>query len=198
MKIKLFVIFIFGLFNSIWPQKTEIIFDVHYKSRKIGTIQAIEHKSGNQRVKGIKTITTTEIIKVKLRVESEISVIYKDSILVKGVAYRHSNKGNENVHSTVIKTNNNAYHIERNGEKEKLEDIKINFCDVDLYFIEPKGIEKIFSTMYAKMLPLKLVSPGKYWLETPDNKDSYYTYINGKLIFVEANTALGKVISKRV
>jgi hypothetical protein len=48
------------------------------------------------------------------------------------------------------------------------------------------------------MLPLKLVSPGKYWLETPDNKDSYYTYINGKLIFVEANTALGKVISKRV
>lgn len=198
MKIKLFVIFIFGLFNSLWSQKTEIIFDVHYKSRKIGTIHAVEHRSENQTVKGIKTITNTEILRVTIHVESEISVIYKDSALVKGVAYRHSNKGNENVHSTVIKTNNNTYHIERNGKKEKLEDLKINFCDVDLYFIEPKGIENIFSTMYAKMLPLKLVSPGKYRLVTPDNKDSYYTYTNGKLILVEANTALGKVLSKRL
>jgi hypothetical protein len=161
-------------------------------------VHAIENRSGSQTIKGLKTITTIEILKVIINVESEISIIYKDSTMVKSVAYRHSNRGNENVHATVTKVEDKTYHVLRNEKKDKIENIKINFCEVDLYFQEPKGIEKIFSTMYAKMVPLKLVGPGKYLMITPDNKDSYYTYLNGKLILAEASTALGKVISKRV
>lgn len=198
MSVKFIILFFLGLSSSLWSQKTEIIFDVHYKSRKIGTVHAVENKSGNQTIKGLKTITATEILKIYLNVESEISTIYKDSTMIKSVAYRHSNRGNENVHATVTKVEDKTYHIIRNGKKDKIENIRINFCEVDLYFREPKGIDKIFSTMYAKMVPLKLVGPGKYLMITPDNKDSYYTYLNGKLILVEANTALGKVISKRV
>jgi len=198
MKIKLLILICFGLFNSIKSQKNEIIFDVHYKSKKIGKVHAIEDQSGTQTIKGLNTITTTEILKFSLYVESEISILYKDGIMVKGVAYRHSNRGNENVHSTVTKIDDKTYHVERNGKKDKIENVKINFCEIDLYFNEPKGIETVFSTMYAKLLPLKLVSPGKYLMETPDHKDSYYTYVNGKLIMVEAITALGKVISKRI
>lgn len=198
MNIKFIVLFVWGLSNYLWSQKTEITFDVHYKSHKIGMVHAVENRSGSQTIKGLKTITTTQILKVTINVESEISIIYKDSTMVKSVAYRHSNRGNENVHATVTKVEDKSYHVLRNGKKDKIENIKINFCEVDLYFREPKGIENIFSTMYAKMVPLKLVGPGKYLMITPDNKDSYYTYLNGKLILVEANTALGKVISKRV
>jgi hypothetical protein len=188
----------FGLFNSVWSQKNEIIFDVHFRSKKIGSVNAIEVKSETQTIKGLKTVTNTEIFTVSLYVESEISVVYKDGAVVKGIAYRHSNRGNENVHSMVTKIDDKTYQIERNGKKEKIENLKINFCEVDLYFHEPKGIEKIFSNMYAKLLPLKAVSPGKYLLLTPDNKNSYYTYLNGKLIMVEADTALGVVISRRI
>jgi len=52
--------------------------------------------------------------------------------------------------------------------------------------------------MYAEMLTLKKVSPGKYQLITPDNNDSFYTYKNGKLVIIEVNIIAGKVLSKRI
>lgn len=39
---------------------------------------------------------------------------------------------------------------------------------------------------------------GKYQLITPDKKNSYYNYLNGKLTMVEADTPVGKVVSKRL
>ena len=52
--------------------------------------------------------------------------------------------------------------------------------------------------MYAEFLQVNELSPGKYQLITPDNKNSYYTYRAGQLVMVETDTPLGMVVSKRI
>jgi hypothetical protein len=123
---------------------------------------------------------------------------HESGILINGTSYRHANRGADDVQATVIKTGNKIYQRERNGEKSKIEGKEISTCVIDLFFREPKGVKIIFSNMYADFLMVKEIGSGKYQLITPDKKDSYYTYKNGKLITIESDTPVGKVISKRI
>ncbi|MFM8913694.1 MAG: DUF6134 family protein [Flammeovirgaceae bacterium] len=113
------------------------------------------------------------------------------------IAYRHSNRGSADVHAHVKRNSSSGYDCERNGKSTQLRAREITFCVFDLYFNEPKGLKSIFSNMYAQTLELVEVGEGKYEVITPDNKNTYYTYKSGRLISVEADTPLGKVISTR-
>lgn len=183
--------------NKSWAQKEEITFEVKFKEDKIGNLIAVKEKTGTKSTKDLRTLTDTKVLMMSIHVESEVNVIHQDGVLIKGIAYRHANRGAEDVHSTVIRKGDKNYQIDRNGETEKMTK-NITFCVVDLFFQEPKGVSTVFSNMYAKALTLKEISSGKYMLTTPDNKNSYYTYQNGKLKLVETDTPLGKVVSKRI
>lgn len=198
MKIKFLLLINLGLLQVSWAQKSEIVFNVNFKSEHIGTLHAIEEKKGTTSIKDIKTVTDTKVIMMSLHVESEVTTAHENGSMIKGTAYRHANRGAEDVHAMVTKIDSKTYQVERNGKKEKMDNMNIAFCVADLFFKEPKGIKNVFSNMYAKMLTLKELGQGKYLLVTPDNKNSYYTYQNGKLITVETDTPLGKVISKRI
>lgn len=184
--------------SSLVAQKIEIAFEVSFKGKKIGIVKAIEEKTGTKSIKNLKTETDTKILVVSVHVESEVKVIKENNVLIEGTAYRHANRGSEDVHAHVKKIGSKSYQRERNGKKSKIENLDITICMVDLYFNEPKGITSVFSNMYAEKLELKAMGAGKYQLITPDKKNSYYTYQNGKLITVEADTPVGKVLSKRV
>jgi hypothetical protein len=182
---------------KLWAQKEEIKFEVNFKDKKIGTLIATKDKVGNKLTKDIRTLTDTKILLMSIHVESEVSVIYQDGELFKGTAYRQANRGSEDVQSMVIRKSEKNYQINRNGIVEKLNE-PITLCVVDLFFQEPIGVVSVFSNMYGKKLNLKSTGPGKYKLITPDNKHSYYSYQNGKLMLVETDTPVGKVISKRL
>jgi hypothetical protein len=184
--------------SSLLAQKTEIAFEVSFKGKKIGVVKAIEEKTGTKSIKNLKTEMDTKILVVSVHVESEVKVVKENGILVEGTAYRHANRGAEDVHAHVKKIASKTYQRERNGQISKIEKEDITMCMVDLYFKEPKGVTSVFSNMYAEKLELKAMGAGKYQLITPDKKNSYYTYQNGKLITVEADTPVGKVLSKRV
>lgn len=196
---KIFSITILFWFTSLvgQAQTLEYAFEVTFKDKKIGTLHAKEEKSATRTIKDLRTETDTKIIMMSIHVESEVSVTHSNDGLIKGTAYRHANRGSEDVHAHVTRLGTNLYEIERNGKKDKLENTKITFCVIDLYFREPKGIKNIFSNMYAQMLSIKQIEPGKYQLITPDKKNSTYTYRNGKLMTIETDTPVGKVISKR-
>jgi hypothetical protein len=197
MKAYIVLFLLLTLTNKSWAQKQEIKFQVNFKDNAIGTLLAVQETSGTKSTKDLKTLTDTKVLMMAVHVESEVNVIHQDGVLQKGVAYRHANRGAEDVHATVIMKGDKNYQIERNGKTEKMI-ANISFCVVDLFFREPKGISKIFSNMYTKVLTLKEISPGTYMLMTPDNKNSYYTYQNGKLMVVETDTPLGKVVSRRI
>ena len=183
--------------TSISAQKTDITFTVFFKDDNIGTIHATETITGTKTNKDVSTQTDVSIFMISLHVESEVTSIHDNNILIDATAYRHANRGNADIIAHTIRIADKTYLKERNGKKEQINNINITNCVVDLFFHEPKGIKTIFSNSYTDFLPLKDWGNGKYELITPDNKNTFYTYQNGKLITLEVNTPLGKVVSKR-
>lgn len=190
--------FLMQLSIMTFAQKTEVTFNVNFKGDFIGTMHATETREGTKSTKDLSTKTNVSIFAMSIHVESEVKSAHDNGILLKGIAYRHANRGSEDVIGNVSKIGPKSYLKERNGKKLKLENTVITICVIDLIFQEPKGVNKVFSNMYAEFLELKMISAGKYLLITPDNKNSTYTYKNGKLMTIEVDTPLGKVISTRI
>lgn len=181
-----------------FAQKEKILFDVMYKDKKIGVLHALETKSKSKSLKVLTIETNTSFLFIPIHMESEVSTTHKNGILLEGTAYRNASRKSSDVIATVTKTGFSRYKRELNGVKDKIKNERITFCVVDLYFKEPIGVTKVFSNMYAEMLQLKPLSVGKYQLITPDNNDTLYFYEAGKLVSIEANTPVGKVLSKRI
>lgn len=194
---KLLLILSVLTFQISVAQKVEHVFNVHFKTKDIGTIHAAEERFGTKSSKDLRTLTDANILMMSIHVESEVKSQHDNGILTEGTSYRHANRGAEDIHARVSKMGDKLYQREKNGMKSKIERQEITNCVIDLFFREPKGVKTVFSNMYADFLTLKEVGPGKYQLITPDKKDSYYTYKGGKLIMVESDTPLGKVTSKR-
>jgi hypothetical protein len=198
MKNSFMLLLCFGLLQVALAQKSEIVYQVIFKGAKIGTLHAVEEKADKKSIFDLSTKTDAKVLMMSVHVESEVKATFVDGLLISGTAYRHASRGSEDVQAHVIRSTSNGYQKERNGKKGIIENTKIIFCVVNLFFREPKGMNKIFSNMYADFLSVKQISPGKYQVTTPDNKNSYYTYQNGKLIKVESETPLGKVESNRI
>lgn len=181
-----------------FAQKKEIVFNVVFKDKNIGTIHAVKEVAGNKAISDLRTNTDAKVFMMSIHVESEVNAIKENGVLMQGTAYRHANRGSEDVHAKVTKLADKTYQAVKNGKTTKLENKLINICVVDIYHQEPKGLNAVFSNMYAEFLKIKALGAGKYQVTTPDNKDTYYNYKNGQLVLVESNTPLGKVVCKRI
>ncbi len=199
MKKNLFLIASFLLVGTITrAQKQEVFFDVIYKDEKVGVLHAEETKTESKSFKLLTIETKTSFLFIPIHMESEVTTTQKNGILIEGSAYRNASRKSSDVTATVTKIGYKLYQRERNGVKDKIRNQHISYCVVDLYFQEPLGVTKVFSNMYAQMLELKRMDDGQYQLITPDNNNSIYSYRNGRLISIEADTVVGKVISKRI
>ncbi len=198
MKLNFYLLVIF-LFVGIvtHAQKQEILFDVIFKDEKVGVLHAQETRSESKSFKVLTIETSTTFLFIPIHVESEVTATQKNGVLLEGTAYRNASRKSSDVIATVTKIGARLYKRERNGVKDKIKNLRITFCVVDLYFKEPVGVKQVFSNMYAEMLQLKRMKNGIYQLITPDNNNSLYTYRNGKLISIEVDTLVGKVISRR-
>jgi len=199
MKKNFFLLASFLLVGTIThAQKQEVLFDVIYKDEKVGVLHAQETKTESKSFKLLTIETNTTFLFIPIHMESEVTTTQKNGILTEGTAYRNASRKSNDVIATVTKIGYKLYQRERNGVKDKIRNQRITYCVVDLYFKEPLGVTKVFSNMYAQMLELKRMDNGQYQLITPDNNNSLYSYKNGKLISIEVDTFVGKVISKRI
>jgi len=199
MKNNFFLLTSFLLVGTIThAQKQEVFFDVIYKDEKVGVLHAKETKTESKSFKLLTIETNTTFLFIPIHMESEVTMIQKNGILMEGTAYRNASRKSNDVIATVTKIGFNLYQRERNGVKDKIRNQRITYCVVDLYFKEPLGVTKVFSNMHTQMLELKSIDNGQYQLITPDNNNSLYSYRDGKLISIEVDTPVGKVISKRI
>lgn len=178
-------------------QRTEITFNVIFKDKNIGKIIATELRNDTKTTYDVKSETNAHVLMFSVHVESEMKIEKGKEVMLEGTAYRHANRGAEDVHATTKRLSAKKYERQRNGKTTTYTEGEINFCVAELFFKEPTGVTKIYSNMYAEMLSLKSLGDGRYQMTTPDKKNSIYTYQNGKLISVESDTPAGKVISKR-
>jgi hypothetical protein len=178
-------------------QNTVINFDVIYDGKSIGTLTASKEVSGNKIVKNVKSNTDAKILMLSVHVESEVNVKTESELLTSATSYRHANRGAEDIQTTTVKGPGNTYDIVKNGEKIQLTHAGIKFCVTDLYFTEPLGITKVYSSTYGNFLNVKYVSKGVYLITLPDGKTTTFTYVNGKLTEAVAVISLGNIIFKR-
>ncbi len=198
MKIKLLLLAVLVSTIAVFAQKKEIVFNVFFKDKNIGTIKAVRVVSGSKVSSDLRTNTDAKVFMMSIHVESEVSAVKEKGGLIQGTAYRHANRGSDDVHAKVVKVAEKSYQTQKNGKTGKIENKLIDVCVVDLYHQEPKGLNTVFSNMYADFLSVKALGAGKYQVTTPDKKDTFYSYQNGQLILVESNTPLGKVVCKRI
>lgn len=178
-------------------QTTEILFDIYYKNKVIGIVTALKVQTGNKIIEDLHTKTDTKVLMMEMTVESEIKVTYTKNILTKGTAYRRSNRGQEDIQATTVKTAENLYTVERDQKKQSLRTDNIDFCVIDLYFTEPVGKTRIYSNMYGQFINISDEGRGRYKTILPDGKSAIYVYEAGKLETIEVQIALGKVVTKR-
>ena len=181
---------------TLQAQKPLQTYDVFMKEKKIGKIEVFEQQNESQTIRELKTESDAKVLAFAVHVESDVKVRKQKKVLIEGTAYRHASRGPDDVHAHT-KLTATQYEREQNGKKSAVAAKEITFCVVDLYFEEPKGLTKLFSNMYADFMTVKASGNGRYEVKSPDKKTTYYTYKNGQLMTIEAETPAGSVISKR-
>jgi hypothetical protein len=197
IKAKLLSICATLMFFSTFAQNTEYSLGIFFKGDKIGTVKATEIVAGTKSTKDLRTTSDAKVMCVQIHVEMDVNTIQDNGVLVQGTAFKHANRGSEDVHSKTQQTAPKTYSVQRNNENSTLTNKVIKTCVIDLYFKEPVGITTVYSNMFAQDVPLAHIGVGKYKLTTPNNKSTTFTYQNGKLMTVESETALGTVTTKR-
>ncbi len=199
MRIFSFLLISFFYFGStlVKAQNTVINFDVIYDGKSIGTLTASKTVEGKKIIKNISSNTDAKVLMINVHVESEVKVHSEGEIMTSATAYRHANRGAEDIQTTTIKGAGNVYDIVKNGQKIQLTHVGIKFCVTDLYFAEPLGISSIYSSTYGEFLPLKYVSKGVYKIILPDGKSTTFTYVGGKLTQALVSASVGEILFKR-
>ena len=186
-----------ALTAGAFAQKVEINFEVLMGDDRIGTLKAVMIRQGKLSKMEVRSKTEATKLAITLQMESEISVTKENNIVITGMAWRRANLGMDDIHTTVKRTGLKTYEHDCDGDVRTVQSEDITLCVADLYFTEPRGVTTIFSNMHGEYVPLRQIAVNAYHLVTPDNKDSIYTYKNGKLVLIEADTPLGKIVSRR-
>lgn len=180
-----------------WSQKSETRFSIFLKDKVIGELIATEERKGTEIIHDILSKTDAKVMVFTVHVESDMKIKKGNGVMVEGTAYRLASRGAADVHANTVRLGPNQYQSVRNGEKKTFTQEDITFCVADLFFKEPKGLSQLYSNMYAQMLKLKSLGGGRYEVQTPDGKNTVYTYVNGKLMQMDSTTPVGAVITKR-
>lgn len=178
-------------------QSTVYKFDVLMNGDLIGTLTATKNTTGKKVVKNLSNTTKTKVFLLSIHVESEIYASYENDILTGSFAYRHVNRGAENIETTVKLLPDKRYKVAKNGVEKFLPSDAIRYTVVDLYFKEPKGLTSVFSNTHGDFIKMASISPNQYEITLPDGKKNIFTYLNGKLMKVEAPVAVGNIVFKR-
>ncbi|WP_142685582.1 DUF6134 family protein [Chitinophaga polysaccharea] len=167
-------------------------FEVRIANHAVGTIEANRKLTG-----AAKSIVIRTRIQIMLsKINSDIVNEYNNNILTNARVSRVSGKTGEDK-QTIVRRNGKEYTIIVNGEKSVL-DTEIEECVADLYFAEPRQINRVFSETLGRFLPLKSLGGGVYELILPEGKKNVFRYENGTLMSVEVNHALGKAMFVKI
>jgi hypothetical protein len=195
-KLVVLTFFVISFLGASYPSE-QARFSIIFSGDEIGHVSVSELTNGDHTVRDLKTVSDARML-ITIHVETEAKVTRnKNGVIIEGIGYRHANRGSEDVHAHTQWVGTHKYKVSRNGKSWVLENHPIDYCIADMYFNEPVGKKQVYSNMYGKNLLIEKNGEGKYRVLTPDDKDSYYTYTNGKLMEVEVSTPIGKVVTRR-
>ncbi|MRG48679.1 hypothetical protein GFS24_26435 [Chitinophaga sp. SYP-B3965] len=163
-------------------------YEIRYANNTIGLLDVKQETSGAVRKIHIKSRISMKLLS---RMETDISVEYHNTVLIKAQASRAS-KGADSKETSTEKTEK-GYNVVRKGVPGTLSTAQITFSVSELYFGEPpKDLKEIYSETHGVFLKIKQLADKRYEVSTPDDRSIYYRYEKGKLMEVEVNHQFGK------
>jgi len=185
------IIIVIAGIPSVWAQSYN--FELRFANQTIGTIAAQRKTSGTAKSITITTRVQSLLSKVNLDILNE----YKGDVLMQAKSGRQSGKNGESRQTTVLREGND-YKVVVDGTRSVLGNTEITDCVAELYFAEPKQINRIFSETLGRFLSIRSLGKGHYELALPEGKKNIYKYENGALVEVEISHQLGKAFIVRV
>ncbi|MFX1702493.1 hypothetical protein PV783_00990 [Chitinophaga sp. CC14] len=167
-------------------------FEVRIANHAVGTIEANRKLAGNAK----SIIIKTRIQIMLSKINSDIANEYSNNVLTTAKVSRVSGKSGEDKQTTIHR-NGKEYTIIVNGAKSVI-DTEIEECVADLYFMEPRQLNRVFSETLGRFLPVKSLGGGVYELILPEGKKNVFKYENGILKQVEVNHTLGKALFVKI
>ncbi len=123
---------------------------------------------------------------VSVEVYDRMKVIFQGNQMLQAQLYRTLNG--------KVKVNNSAnwtgtlYEMKNKDEEKSTINHSIYLTTANLYYIEPKNMNMVYSEKFQKMIPIKNTGNKKYTLELPNGNKTTYSYTNGVCSMVEADT----------
>ena len=156
----------------------------------IGEINFVEMAQGQKKFLSMNSnVETTVIIPVKDHTAE--TAAFDKGVMVYSSFYQKQT-GSDEVNKTTT-VSGKSYKITDNGKSKLITISPIHFNTLLLYTNIPKGITKIYSANFQKMVDVTKIAEDKYRLLLPDGKFNDYTYKNGICSKVEIVRSLGTV-----
>jgi hypothetical protein len=177
-------------FLLIENQAQEYEFDVYWRSRQIGHIDAHQEKQEDARKHHIRTDIVMPVL--GKHIQSEVETQY----LPKGLQWcraRYTMDGEMKEDRRTRRLASAFRLFRQDREPETLNTSDIPFTISCLYFDEPKGLSQIYSERHQKFLALENPRPGVYKLSLPKGNANHYHYQEGKLTKVEVQEGIFEV-----
>ena len=178
-------IIFFGVYfffqHSILAQ--EVKFSIHLAGKEIGNVHARLVKSDNTHTYEVFSDVNFKVLWKEYNRKTNNQVVYQDNMLMSSYNSVYMNEEMED--SSAIRQHQHQYHCYRYPEeKVDIPNKMVEFSTVKLYFIEPVGINSIYSERFLAYCPIELVEEHKYKLLLPNGKENVYTYANNRLVEV--------------
>jgi hypothetical protein len=174
--------FAFFLIISISLQSQKHIYDVELFGKKIGTtvVERIDKGNGEIEYK-LSSNSEVSILFTKKTSAMNMDVIYKNGQLIS--SYVKNVKDDITEVATVIW--DGAKYVIKKGEETLVLKQPVDFSNVLLYFVEPKGRLTIFSERLGKLWSFNPMASGVYECKLDNGVDNIYRYKNGQLVELE-------------
>jgi len=163
------------------------------KNEKVIGYMLCSKLANNETVEYINESSAHFSILIDISVYSKLHSSFNNGILRDGKLLRVVN-GKTKAEKSIA-WNNDKYLINSDGKSSTLQS-KINFTTACLMYVEPQGIQNIFSENFGSYINIKAIAAHKYEFKLPDGSNNTYTYYEGKCTEVKVETAYADIYIK--
>lgn len=170
--------------------KNELSFKITYHSLHLGYVKAIKHASEATHSYTISGKAEGDLFLGKIVSENCIHSTFENGEFIKSVTFiKRNGRTLSNTNTSLLQ---GKYIISTVEATTQLKREDIHFTVALLYFLEPVGIDSIYSEAWGKLLPL-IKHTNQYSFTIPDGTVCTFKYKNGTLEEVTSNTSIGEI-----
>ena len=170
------------LFFALAISAQKHTYDVELFGKKIGTTVVERIDKGNGEVEfRLNSNSAVSIFFTKKTSVVNYDVVYKNGKLFSS----YCKNVKDDVTEIVTVLWDGVKYVIKKGEEVMVVNQPIDFSSIHLYFIEPKGRDKIFSERIGKICLFNTLSTGVYKCKLDNGVENIYRYRNGVLYELE-------------